>query len=144
MQLTAKLMTKGNHKTLNQGEGLLICMQMFQVYRRDLVMNSIVVMETTCMMTFGDLCRASEGNSADDSGADHVPSGTTAKEGNDMIDLTNNRSNTNTNNVRPVISNVNDDSDVEIVNDPADMEEGITIPSNYICEKRPKKQKYKK
>ena len=93
---------------------------------------------------FGDLCRASEGNSADDSGADHVPSGTTAKEGNDMIDLTNNRSNTNTNNVRPVISNVNDDSDVEIVNDPADMEEGITIPSNYILGKRPKKQKYKK
>ena len=50
MQLTAKLMMKGNHKTLNQGEGLLICMQMFQVYGRDLVMNSIVVMETTCMM----------------------------------------------------------------------------------------------
>ena len=93
---------------------------------------------------FGDLCQASEGNSPDDCGADDVPSGTTAKEGNDMIDLTNDRSNTNTNNVRPVISNVNNDSDVEIVNDPADMEEGIPIPSNYICEKRPKKQKYKK
>ena len=93
---------------------------------------------------FGDLCRASEGNSADHSGADDVPSGTTAKEGNDMIDLTNDRSNTNTNNVCPVISNVNDDSDVEIVNDLADMEEGIPIPSNYRCEKRPKKQKYKK
>ena len=96
---------------------------------------------------FGDLCGASEGNSPDDSSRDGVQlgtTGTTAKEGNDMIDLTNNRSNTNTNNVRPVISNVNDDSDVEIVNDPADMEEGITIPSNYIREKRPKKQKYKK
>ena len=93
---------------------------------------------------FGDLCQASEGNSADHSGADDVPLGTTAKEGNDMIDLTNDRSNTNTNNVCPVISNVNDDSDVEIVNDPADMEEGIPIPSNYRCKKRPKKQKYKK
>ena len=93
---------------------------------------------------FGDLCWASEGNSPDDCDADDVPLGTMAKEGNDMIDLTNDRSNTNTNNVCPVISNVNDDGDVEIVNDPADMEEGILIPSNYIREKRPKRQKYKK
>ena len=93
---------------------------------------------------FGDLCQASEGNSIDDSGADGVPSGTMAKEGNDMIDLTNDRSKTNTNNVRTVISNVNNDSDVEIVDDPADIEEGIPIPANYIREKRPKRQKYKK
>ena len=43
---------------------------------------------------FGDLCGASEGNSPDDSGGDGVQLGTTAKEGNDMIDLTNNRSKT--------------------------------------------------
>ena len=52
---------------------------------------------------FGDLCGASEGNSPDDSSQDGVQldtTGTTAKEGNDMIDLTNNRSKTNTNNVR--------------------------------------------
>ena len=32
MQLTAKQMMKGNQKGVNQGGGLLICMQMFQVY----------------------------------------------------------------------------------------------------------------
>ena len=51
---------------------------------------------------FGDLCGASEGNLPDDSGQDGVQlgtMGTMAKEGNDMIDLTNNRSKTNTNNV---------------------------------------------
>ena len=61
-----------------------------------------------------------------------------------MIDLTNNRSKTNTNNVCAVTSTVNDDSDVEIVDDPADLEEGIPIPENYTCEKRPKRQKYRK
>ena len=61
-----------------------------------------------------------------------------------MIDLTNNRSKTNTNNVRTVTSTIDDDSDVEIVNDPADLEEGIPIPENYIREKRPKRQKYRK
>ena len=61
-----------------------------------------------------------------------------------MIDLTNNRSKTNTNNVCTVTSTIDDDSDVEIVNDPADLEEGIPIPENYICEKRPKRQKYRK
>ena len=50
MQLTAKQTMKGNQKGVNQGGGLLICMQMFQVYVTDLVMNSTVVMETTCMM----------------------------------------------------------------------------------------------
>ena len=40
---------------------------------------------------FGDLCGASEGNSADNSSGDGVHLGTTAKEGN-MIDLTNDRS----------------------------------------------------
>ena len=46
----SKQMMKGNQKGMNQGGGLLICMQMFQVYITDLVMNSTVVMETTCMM----------------------------------------------------------------------------------------------
>ena len=59
-----------------------------------------------------------------------------------MIDLTNNRSKTNTNNVCTVTSTI--DSDVEIVDDPADLEEGIPIPANYIHEKRPKRQKYRK
>ena len=40
---------------------------------------------------FGDLCQVSEGNSPDDSSGDGVQLGTTANEGNDMIDLTNNR-----------------------------------------------------
>ena len=53
----------------------------------------------------------------------------------DMIDLTNNRSKTNTNNVRTVTSTIDNDSDVEIVDDPADLEEGIQIPENYIREK---------
>ena len=53
-----------------------------------------------------------------------------AKEGNDMIDLTNNRSKTNTNNVHTVTSIIDDDSDVEMVNNPADLEEGIPIPEN--------------
>ena len=93
---------------------------------------------------FGDLCGASEGNSPDDSGEDGVQLGTMAKEGNDMIDLTNNRSKTNTNNVCTVTSTIDNDSDVEIVDNPADLEEGIPIPENYICEKRPKRQKYRK
>ena len=96
---------------------------------------------------FGDLCGASEGNSPYDSSGDGVQlgtTGTTAKEGNDMIDLTNNRSKTNTNNVRTVTSTIDDDSDVENVDDPADLEEGIPIPENYIREKRPKRQKYRK
>ena len=96
---------------------------------------------------FGDLCGASKGNSPDDSGRDGVQlgtMGTTAKEGNDMIDLTNNRSKTNTNNVCTVTSTIDEYSDVEIVNDPADLEEGIPIPENYIREKRPKRQKYRK
>ena len=50
MSLTAKQTMKGNQKRVNQGGGLLICMQMFQVYVTDLVMNSTVAMETTCMM----------------------------------------------------------------------------------------------
>ena len=50
MQLTAKQMIKGNQKGVNQGGGLLICMQMFQVYVTDLVMNSTVMMETTCRL----------------------------------------------------------------------------------------------
>ena len=54
--------------------------------------------------------------------------GTTAKEGNDMVDLTNNRSKTNANNVCTVTSTIDNDSDVEIVNDPVDLEEGIPIP----------------
>ena len=61
---------------------------------------------------FGDLCGASKGNSPDDSSRDGVQLGTTAKEGNDMIDLTNNRSKTNTNNVHTVTSTIDDDSDV--------------------------------
>ena len=96
---------------------------------------------------FGDLCGASEGNSPDDSSRDGVQLGTTgtrAKEGNDIVDLTNNRSKTDTNNVRTVTSTINDDSDVEIVEDPVDLEEGILIPANYIHEKRPKRQKYRK
>ena len=96
---------------------------------------------------FGDLCGASKGNSPDDSGQDGVQlgtMGTMAKEGNDMIDLTNNRSKTNTNNVRTVTSTIDDDSDVEIVDDPANLEEGIPIPENYIREKKPKRQKYRK
>ena len=51
---------------------------------------------------------------------------------------------TNTNNVCAVTSTVNNDSDVEIVADPADLAEGIPIPENYIREKRPKRQKYRK
>ena len=93
---------------------------------------------------FGDLCGVSKGNSPDDSSRDGVQLGTMANEGNHMIDLTNNRSKTNTNNVCAVTSTVNDDSDVEIVNDPVDLEEGIPIPENYIREKRPKRQKYRK
>ena len=93
---------------------------------------------------FGDLCWVSEGNSPDDSSGDGVQLGTTANEGNHMIDLTNNRSKTNTNNVCAVTSTVNDDTDVEIVDDPADLEEGIPIPENYIREKRPQRQKYRK
>ena len=92
---------------------------------------------------FSDLCGASKGNSPDDSGRDGAQlgtMGTVAKEGNDMIDLTNNRSKTNTNNVCTVTSTIDDDSDVEIVNDPVDLEEGIPIPGNYIHEKRPKRQ----
>ena len=83
---------------------------------------------------FGDLCGASEGNSADNSSGDGVYLGTTAKEDN-MIDLTNDSSETNTNNLCAVSSTINDDSDVEIVDDPADLEEGIPIPANYIHEK---------
>ena len=36
------------------------------------------------------------------------------------------------------------DTDVEIVSDPADVEDGIEIPESYRCEKRPRKLKYKK
>ena len=93
---------------------------------------------------FGDLCGVSECNSPDDCSGDGVQLGTTANEGNHMIDLTNNRSKTNTNNVCATTSTVNDDTDVEIVDDPADIEEGILIPENYIREKRPKRQKYRK
>ena len=45
---------------------------------------------------------------------------------------------------RATTSTVNDDSDVEIIDDPADLEEGIPVPENYIREKRPKRQKYRK
>ena len=85
-----------NQKGVNQGGGLLICMQMFQVF----VTGSNSGDEFHCRDgdylydEFGDLCGASEGNSPDDSGRDGVQlgtTGTTAKEGNDMIDLTNNR-----------------------------------------------------
>ena len=93
---------------------------------------------------FGDLCGVSEGNLPDDSSRDGVQLGTMANEGNDMIDLTTNRSKTDTNNVCTVTSTVNNHSDVEIVDDPADLEEGIPIPENYIHEKRPKRQKYRK
>ena len=48
------------------------------------------------------------------------------------------------NNVCAVTSTVNDDSDVEIVNNSADLEEDILIPENNIHEKRPKRQKYRK
>ena len=44
---------------------------------------------------FGDLYRESKGNSHDDSSQDGVQLGTTANEGNDMIDLINYRSKTN-------------------------------------------------
>ena len=93
---------------------------------------------------FGEFCGASEGNSADDCSGDGVQLGTTAKEGNQMTDLTNDRSETNTNNLHAVNSTINDDSDVEIVDNPVDLEEGIPIPANYIHEKRPKRQKYRK
>ena len=38
----------------------------------------------------------------------------------------------------------NVDTDVEIVSDPAGLEDGLEIPESYRCEKRPRKPKYKK
>ena len=50
MQTNSKTNDEGESERSESGRGLLICMQMFQVYVTDLVMNSTVVMETTCMM----------------------------------------------------------------------------------------------
>ena len=93
----------------------------------------------------------------DDSGHDHhdgasvlnadVEMGqiTTENEGN-PIDLTHEIAQTNTSDLNCITSTNtrNVDTDVEIVSDPADLEDGIEIPESYRCEKRPRKLKYKK
>ena len=70
---------------------------------------------------------------------------TTENEGN-PIDLTHEIAQTNTSDLNSITSTNtrNVDTDVEIVSDLADLEEGIEIPESYRCEKRPRKLKYMK
>ena len=70
---------------------------------------------------------------------------TTENEGN-PIDLTHEIAQTNTSDLNSITSTNtrNLDTNVEIVSDPADLEDGIEIPESYHCKKRPRKLKYKK
>ena len=97
------------------------------------------------------------GDVVDDSGHDHHDGASvlnadvemeqiiTENEGN-PIDLTHEIVQTNTSNLNSISSTNtrNVDTDIEIVSDPADLEDGIEIPESYCREKRPKKLKYKK
>ena len=70
---------------------------------------------------------------------------TTENEGN-SIDLTHEIVQTNTSDLNSITSTNtrNVDTDVKIVSDLADLEDGIEITESYCCEKRPRKLKYKK
>ena len=70
---------------------------------------------------------------------------TTENEGN-PIDLTHEIVETNTSDLNSITSTNTRivDTNVKIVSDPADVEDGIEIPESYRCEKRPRKLKYKK
>ena len=70
---------------------------------------------------------------------------TTENEGN-PIDLTHEIAQTNTSDLNSITSTNtrNVDTDVKIVSDLADLEDGIEIPESYCHEKRPRKLKYKK
>ena len=70
---------------------------------------------------------------------------TTENEGN-PIDLTHEIVQTNTSDLNSITSTNtrNVDTDVEIVSDPADLEDGIEIPESHHHKKRPRKLKYKK
>ena len=97
------------------------------------------------------------GDVVDDSGHDHhdgtsvlnadveMEQITTENEGN-SIDLTHEIVETNTSDLNSITSTNTRivDTDVEIVSDPADVEDGIEIPESYRREKRPRKLKYKK
>ena len=69
----------------------------------------------------------------------------TENEGN-PIDLTHEIAQTNTSDLNSITSTNtrNVDTDVQIVSDLADLEDGIEIPESYHHEKRPRKLKYKK
>ena len=97
------------------------------------------------------------GDVVDDSGHDHHDGAsvlnadvemeeiTTENEGN-PIDLTHEIAQTNTSDLNSITSTNTRivDTDVKIVSDPADVEDGIEIPESYHHEKRPRKLKYKK
>ena len=70
---------------------------------------------------------------------------TTENEGN-TIDLTHEIVQTNTSDLNSITSTNTRivDTDVEIVSDPADVEDGIEIPESYHHDGRPRKLKYKK
>ena len=67
--------------------------------------------------------------------------------GNNYIDLTDSDSSklTNSNSNRKVsVTNKAEESDIDIISDPENIEEGVDIPEEYIREVRPKKQKHLK
>ena len=67
--------------------------------------------------------------------------------GNNYIDLTDSDSSklTNSNSNRKVsVTNTAEESDVDIISDPENINEGVDIPEEYIREARPKKRKHLK
>ena len=67
--------------------------------------------------------------------------------GNNYIDLTDSDSSklTNSNSNRKVsVTNTAEESDVDIISDPENIDKGVDIPEEYIREARPKKQKHLK
>ena len=67
--------------------------------------------------------------------------------GNDYFDLTDSDSSklTNSNSNRKVsVTNTAEESDIDIISDPENIDEGVDIPEEYIREARPKKRKHLK
>ena len=67
--------------------------------------------------------------------------------GNNYIDLTDSDSSklTNSNSNRKVsVTNTAEESDVDIISDPENIDEGVDIPEEYLREARPKKRKHLK
>ena len=65
--------------------------------------------------------------------------------GNNYIDLTDSDSSklTNSNSNRKVsVTNTAEESDIDIISDPENIDEGVNIPEEYIREVRPKKRKH--